>query len=301
MLRKWLRRAGLALAGLLALLVLAAGAGYAASARRLNRTHRAPDESLSIPTDSASLARGRHLATAIGKCVECHGENLGGKVFLDHPTLGRVVAANLTRGAGGIGASASALDLERAIRHGIRRDGRSVVIMPAEDWQGMSDADVGALIAYIRQLVPVDNVLPPTAIGPLARALLVGNVMPMLQAEKVAQSRHPVRTPPGPTAEYGRYLASVGGCTGCHGAGLSGGPIPGAPPEFKVPSNITPGGIGAWTEADFMRALRTGRRPDGTAIDTAMPWRLAGQMSDEEIRAVYAYLRTLPRTPFGNR
>ena len=299
--RKWLRRAGVALASLLALLVLAAGAGYGASARRLNRTYRAPDEALSIPTDAASLARGRHLATAIGKCVDCHGDNLGGRIVIDDPALGRVVATNLTRGRGGIGSSASALDLERAIRHGIRRDGRSVVFMPSEDWQEMSDADAGALIAYIRQLAPVDNVLPPTTLGPLGRALLVGNVVPLLKAELAAAAKHPPAQTPGPTVEYGRYLANIGGCTGCHGPRLSGGPIPGAPPSFKPAANITPGGIGHWTEADFTKALREGVRPGGTAIDPFMPWARTREMTDDEIRATWAYLRTVAPRQFGNR
>ena len=301
MIRKWLRRAGLALAGLLVLLVLAAGAGYGASARRLNRTYRAPAESLSIPTDSASLARGKHLATAIGKCVACHGDDLSGKMFIDDPALGRVAATNLTRGEGGIGDSVSALDLERAIRHGIRHDGRSVMIMPAEDWREMSDADVGALIAYIRQVEPVNKVLPSTSLGPVGRALLVGNVLPLLKAELVAEATHPRAAAAGPTAEYGRYLADIGGCTGCHGAGLSGGRLPGTPAEFKPAANITPAGIGHWTEADFVRALRTGTRPDGSPIDREMPWELTRLMTDEEIGALYAFLRTVPPKPYGNR
>ena len=299
--RKWLRRAGLALASLLVLLVLAAGAGYGASARRLNRTYRAPAEALSIPTDSASLARGKHLATAIGKCVACHGDDLSGKIFIDDPALGRVTAANLTSGRGGIGGRVSALDLERAIRHGIRHDGRSVMIMPAEDWREMSDADVGALIAYIRQLEPVDKVLPSSTLGPVGRALLVGNVLPLLKAELAAEATHPAAPEPGPTAEYGRYLANVGGCTGCHGVGLSGGRLPGTPPEFKPASNFTPAGIGRWTEADFVRALRTGTRPGGSPIDREMPWELTRLMTDEEMRALYLYLQTLPSRPYGNR
>jgi mono/diheme cytochrome c family protein len=123
----------------------------------------------------------------------------------------------------------------------------------------------------------------------------------MLKAESLAGSTHPAAPPAGPTAAYGRYLANVGGCTGCHGAGLSGGKIPGTPAEFKPPANITPAGIGHWTEADFVRALRTGVRPGGTNIDPEMPWRLTRLMTDEEIHALYEYLKTVPAKPYGNR
>ena len=93
----------------------------------------------------------------------------------------------------------------------------------------------------------------------------------------------------------------MGGCTGCHGPTLSGGHIPGTPPSWKPASNLTPRGIGSWTEADFTRALREGVRPNGTPIDTLMPWRLTRQMSDDEIRGLYAFLKTVPAKEFGGR
>ena len=102
-----------------------------------------------------------------------------------------------------------------------------------------------------------------------------------------------------PTARYGAYLAA--GCTGCHGPGDSGGKIPGTPPDWKPAANITPAGIGHYTEADFIRALREGRRPNGAPIDSLMPWRLTREMTDVELRALYAYLRTVPARPYGNR
>jgi len=102
-----------------------------------------------------------------------------------------------------------------------------------------------------------------------------------------------------PTAKYGEYLAI--GCTGCHGPTLSGGKIPGAPPEWKPAANITPEGIGRYSEDDFMRILRTGKRPDGSAVDSAMPWRLTKEMTDVELKAVFAYLKTVPAKAYGGR
>jgi mono/diheme cytochrome c family protein len=104
------------------------------------------------------------------------------------------------------------------------------------------------------------------------------------------------------TADYGRYLADIGGCTGCHGPTLSGGPIPGLPPESKPARNITPEGIGSWTEPDFFKALREGIRPDGTPIDsTQMPIRLTREMTDLETRAIFMYLKTVPPKATGGR
>jgi len=88
--RTILRRVGVVLGVLCAVVLLAAGAGYGASSWRLNRTFSTPDEPLTLPTDPAAIERGRHFATTIGKCVDCHGENFGGKMMIDHPMLGRV-------------------------------------------------------------------------------------------------------------------------------------------------------------------------------------------------------------------
>ena len=105
------------------------------------------------------------------------------------------------------------------------------------------------------------------------------------------------------TAEYGHYLAEIGGCTGCHGPTLSGGVDSRRHRRMRKPSaNLTPEGIGSWTEADFFKALREGIRPAGTAIDsTMMPIRLTREMTDLETKAIYMYLKTVPPKAFGGR
>jgi mono/diheme cytochrome c family protein len=135
----------------------------------------------------------------------------------------------------------------------------------------------------------------------MLRALYAAGQVKLLAAEEVKHGRrHDVSVASEPTAAFGKYLAS--GCVGCHGDGLSGGKIPGAPPEWGPAANITPTGIGRWSEADFARALRTARRPDGSMIDsTVMPIRLLRQMNDVEMAALYAYLRTVQPREFGNR
>lgn len=106
----------------------------------------------------------------------------------------------------------------------------------------------------------------------------------------------------GVSVAYGRYLAA--GCTGCHGLGYSGGPIPGAPPSFPPAANLTPdnaSGLGRWSEADFLRALREGVRPDGSTINPVMPWKNFARMSDTELKALYLFLQQVPAQPRGNR
>jgi mono/diheme cytochrome c family protein len=105
----------------------------------------------------------------------------------------------------------------------------------------------------------------------------------------------------GPTVEYGKYLIDVGGCSGCHGPGLSGGKVPGTPPDIKPAANLTPSGIGHYTEADFFRALRDGKRPGGAAIDPFMPVAFTKLMNDDEIRALFGYLKTVPAKAYGGR
>jgi cytochrome c553 len=235
------------------------------------------------------------LATVRG-CVECHGDNLGGRVFIDVPPVGRLAGANLTRGRA---APLTDADWERAVRHGVRRDGKPLLFMPSNEFAGMSDEDLAALMAYARSLPAVAAPLPPNRVGPVLRALTVAG-QATVAAEQVDHAKpHPARVAPAVTPEYGAYLAA--GCTGCHGAGFGGGKIPGAPPDWKPAANLTPTGIGHYTEADFIRALRTGRRPGGAAIDSSMPWRLTREMTDVELRALYAYLRALPARPYGTR
>lgn len=174
--------------------------------------------------------------------------------------------------------------------------------MPSVEFQHLSDQDLGAIIAYVKSRPAVDRELPKSYLGPLGRALHLAGQFPALAAEEVDHSmRPPQRIVAGPTAAYGRYLAMVGGCVGCHGPQLSGGHVPGTPPDFKPAANLTPAGIGHYTQDDFFHALREGKRPDGSAIDTFMPWQATRRMSDDEIRAVYAYLRTVPSKPFGGR
>lgn len=300
--KRVLRWVGIGLGAVVGLLAAAVGVIYGVSEFRLSKKYEVPAVAMSIRSDPELVARGEHVATVRG-CVDCHTASLGGQTFIDVLPIGRVFASNLTAGKGGIGARYSDADLVRAIRHGVRPDGSTLLVMPSQEFHVLSDEDVGALVAYIRSLPPVDNEPVDRRVGPLGRFLYLKGDLPLVPADLIDhRASRPAPPAEGPTAEYGAYL--VTGCLGCHGHNLSGGRIPGMPPSFPAAANITldvETGIGRWTEADFFRALREGKRPDGSELRPEMPWKLTAQMTDDEIRALWLHLQGVPVRPEGNR
>lgn len=292
--RKVLKWLGILLAALVGLVVIVALAGYLLSERRIAKAYSLDDESLTLPTDAASLAEGQRLVSIRG-CVDCHLADFGGGTFIDDPMIGTITAANLTSGAGSATAGYTVADWERAIRHGVGADGHSVLIMPSYEFAGLSDEQVAQMVAYLTSLPPVDRVPAEPQLGPLGRALFVMNQLPLLPAEKVDHSAaHPAAVPAEASVEYGRYMAST--CTGCHMPDLAGGAVPGSAPGDLPSANLTPAGnLGHWTQDDFMRTLREGVTPEGKELDPAvMPWPLTAQMTDVELEALWLYLQSLP-------
>lgn len=301
---RFLRLTAIALGTLVAIALILLAAVYVLSSRRLNRVYAAEVVTpRSIPTDAASIAHGEHIARAMASCAMCHGDDLGGQLLGPPGPIGTLAAPNLTRGEGGLGRTFTDADWVRGIRHGVHRDGTTLILMPSEAFVYMNETDVAALIAFLKQVPPVNREMPRTGLALLGRTLLVAGQFETLIAEKMAPHPYPADVAPGPTAEYGRYIANFTGCHGCHGFGLSGGPVP-SPPGTPPATNLTPDpatGIGKWTEADFERALRHGVRPDNRPIDTFMPWPYFSHMTDDEVKALWAYLRTVPPKPFGNK
>lgn len=249
--------------------------------------------------DSAVLARGAHVGGTLGGCAGCHGPNLSGGLVEDLGPIGQMYAPNLTSGRGGVGALYSDAELARAIRHGIRRDGTSLRFMPTPEHNWWPDEDLQAVVSWVRSHPPVDNDVPPTRVGALGKMLHRFGIFEMFSAQTVDHDQAPPAVEPGPTVAYGELLAR--GCAGCHGENLSGGKIPGAPAELPIPRNLTrhDTGLGAWSEADFATALRTGVRPDGSELLEFMP-RLPG-LTDTEVSALWAYLGSVEPREFGGR
>ena len=296
---KW---TGRIVGGLLGIVVLALAVLYGVTEYRMRKTYHVSPAPLAFHPTPDAVQKGARLAVVRG-CTDCHGENLGGKQFIDEMPLGRLYASNLTSGRGGVGATYTDQDWVRSIRHGVGPDGKPLLFMPAHEFNPIGDEDLGVLLAYVKSLPPVENVPVDNAVGPLGRALFLAGELPLVPAEMIDHDAPRKAAPaPGATAEYGAYLAT--GCTGCHGEGFSGGKIPGTPPDWPAAANLTSDpetGIGKWTEQDFFRALREGKRPDGTDLKPQMPWKLTAQMTDEEIRATWLYLRTVPAKAHGNR
>jgi mono/diheme cytochrome c family protein len=297
---KWI---GIGLGSLILLLMLAAGAVYAISEVRFNRTYEIQAAPVEIPTDAEAIAYGEHIASIRG-CKACHGENLSGQIEFQDPMVGVIANANLTRGQGSEVSDYTSEDWARSIRHGVGPDGKPLLIMPSNQHYIMSDKDLGALLAYIQSVPAVDNELPELALSLFPRLMYVLGPMDFLVPAELID--HDAPRPPAPeqgaTAEYGEYLAGL--CSLCHGPGFSGGPIPGTPPEDPPALNLTPAGeLAAWTFEDFLRAMRTGVTPSGRQLrDEYMPYQaLFGDMSDEEWEAIWLYLQTLAPGEYGNR
>ncbi|MEJ7758805.1 MAG: c-type cytochrome [Gemmatimonadaceae bacterium] len=287
---KWL---GYIVGGLVAVILLAVGTVYAITSSRMGKTYPTEVAAVAIPTDAAAIARGKHLSLTTGKCQVCHGDDMAGKVMMDAPVFARLTSSNLTAGKGGIGGSYSEADYVRAIRHGVGRDGKPLIFMPSEAFYHFNDADLGAIIAYLKTLPSADMTFAPMQqIGPIARIIYLFGDFPLIPAEITPRGEpRPAPVAEGVTAEYGEYLAKAGGCTGCHGQDVGGGnTIEGV----KVP-NLTPeGDMGKWTEADFFKTIRTGVRPDGRVLSAAMPWPAMKELTDNEMRALWIYLRSRP-------
>jgi mono/diheme cytochrome c family protein len=285
---KWL---GIGIAGLLLLVVILAGSLFLVGRSRANTAPEVATKPVTVAAnDTAAIARGRHIAEAITGCEACHGPDLGGKAFPIPAILTSMAAPNLTRGQGGVGATYTLADWDRAIRHGIGKDGRRLLIMPAEAYNYLNDSDAAALIAYLQTLAPVDRSFAPRKVGLAGGAMLGAGMMPtpydMIAHDSVGA--RPV-VAPGVTVEYGGYLANSAGCKVCHGFDFRGERKGAGPP--LGPSLVA---FVANNSAEaFRNTLRTGTTPSGRALDAEqMPWTSYRNMTDDEIEAVRLYIRS---------
>ena len=297
---KWLMIVVGGLIGVLLIIILVL---YGIGQARLNKTYTITPRMVKIPTDEVSLREGKRIFQYRG-CEACHGEDLQGLIYLENPAIGQVITPNLTAGEGGIGKDRSDLDLVRAVRYGVSSDGTASLFMPSTEFYYLSDQDLGRVLAYIRSKPPIDNQPEPSKLS--TTGFIVMNLtqeITFLPAELIPFENEPPPAPePGLTAEYGEYLALS--CPVCHGLGLSGGEIPGFPPEWPAAGNLTPGPgsrLPAWGEAGFIEIIQNGVKHGRAIHPDYMPWTSYRHMNDLELRAVYLYLMGLEPTNFGNR
>lgn len=276
-------------------LIGAAAFAQLGSAQKMNRVIAVDVQPIAIATDAAGLARGRYLYESRG-CTECHGRDGGGRVVIDDHAGFLVRAPDISRTAGGVAGTLSDTDWVRIVRHGIKPDGRPLMIMPSEDYARMTDADAGMLIGYVKTLPPANGAPAQLQFPLLVRGLYAAGIV-RDAAEKIDHSL----PPPQPVASsetlaYGDYVANS--CRGCHNDALSGGAIPGAPPEWPKAANLTPEPNSAFahyqTVEQFAGMLKSGKRPDGSTVSMVMPFESLKEMNDEDVRALFAYFKSLP-------
>lgn len=256
---------------------------------KLNQVHANPIADVKVASDAQTLARGEKFARA---CAGCHSPNgqlpLTGQDFLagGGPPVGTLWAPNLTPAHLGTWSDG---EIIRAIREGVNKDGHSLMIMPSATFHKLSDDDVHAIVAYLRTQ-PTDSQDTP------ARNInVVGSLLVAIAGDGLLSAQSPIQgvvtaPPAGPTREYGDYLAHASGCADCHGGNFQGGtPSDNGPPAgpsllaFAKENN----------EAAFFKVLRTGIKPDGTAVSEDMPWSDFEKYSDDDLRAIYLYLNYL--------
>jgi len=306
------RKVFLATALLIVLAVLATTI-YIASRQHL-RFHP-PEPAVVASADTAVIARGRYIVRNVADCGGCHGATdqidaymagvetplSGGFTFKIPPGEFRVrnITPDPETGIGRFSDGAIA----RALRYGVGYDGRA--LLPFMEMQGLSDEDLRAVVSYLRSQAPVRHPIPDhhyNLLGMIVRATALANPVG-------PKTTPPKDSPRGATVENGRYLAgSVANCWACHTqrdpntGGLTGTLYAGTvgftddlnPGRTWNPPNLTPapktGRTALLSEDEFVDRFRKGRLIAGSP----MPWQAFSRMSEDDLRAIYRFLRTLP-------
>jgi len=288
---KWI---GIILGSLIGLLLVVVVVLYFMGNARLNKTYTFASSNITIPTDAESIAYGKHRAETL--CQGCHGSDLSGlENWFDAPPIGRIDSANLTSGEGGLGADFTTEDYVRAIRHGIDRAGKPIFMVAVPSTSHLSDDDLASIIAYLKTIPPVDHTVKERHFTLLAYVMMAAGVLGDLPAEVVSHDIHVTAPVRGASVEYGEYLVNTNDCRVCHGPQLNGGTSP-DPTTTWISPNLTPGGeLGFWAEEDFINTLRTGITPGGHQLNENMPWQEYAKFYDDELKAIWLYLRSLPK------
>ena len=308
MARRWKKFAGISLLVLIALIVL--GITFTIGWRPFIGAQKRALTDRKFESTPQRMARGKYLVESVTGCLGCHsdadwskpgappmaGREGAGHVWADQD-LPWLVAPNITpdkeTGAG----NWSDDTLARAIREGIGHDGRALFpLMPYMNYRQMSDEDLASIIVYLRTIPPVRNQLPTTKM-PFPLNFFIQNVPQPLTS--------PVSALDMSTAvARGAYLTRMASCSDCHTIQIKGQPMAGMdfaggfilkePNGSVAAANITPdaSGISYYDEAMFIRAMREGK-VGARSLHASMPWIYFGRMTDDDLKSMFAFLRTL--------
>jgi len=291
----WIRRSLITVAALVGLVAAAVFAGTQLAERKMNRKVEVAVQGVAVPADPAAIERGRYLFASRG-CSGCHGANGAGHTFIDDGQGMKAHSPNITRGAGSTTLAYQPADWDRTVRHGVKPDGRPVFIMPSVDYNRLTNADLGALVAYVQSLPPAAGQGAQFQLPLPLRVMYGFGAIP--DAASLIDHTLPPQQPvaEGLTVEHGRYVANL--CIGCHGAKLEGGKVPGGPPDWPAAARLAPGAgsVIATRYADaeaFVKMLKAGKRADGSAI-AVMPFETLSALSDIDARALHLFLKSMP-------
>jgi mono/diheme cytochrome c family protein len=263
----------------------------------------------------ARLERGQYLVENVMGCFYCHSdrdwkapgalplEAVKGAGTAFHGGPGELYAPNITPDKEtGIG-SWSDDAIARAVREGVDKDGKALFpIMPYGNYRELADEDLASLIVYLRSIPPVRNLVPKSKIIFPVNHLMKSSPQPLTEPVVMPDISNPI--------DRGKYLTRQSSCNDCHTPKIQGQPIPGLafaggfpldqPTGPVTSANITPdpSGISYYDEQMFLTVMRTGQ-VGARKLNPTMPFALYSHMTDEDLKAIFAYLRTL--TPVSHR
>jgi len=291
----WVKIVGGLVAGLLTLLCVVVAVMGARGLGAIYLPGAAPAPNLKVAVTPQQVARGEYLVGL--SCVGCHGAVGADGNPTEQPPLtggwniaaaegfgfmGAMITENLT--PGGKLAGYSDGELFRVMRYSISKEGHKLGFMDFLPYKELSDEDTEALIAYLRSLPPAKSAAATRGSFNFIGAVLMGSGMFPPSAPGAASVKAP---PKGITAEYGKYVATFGECRGCHGPNLTGVEASALGPAVPNPRPT----VSTWTQAQFIQTMRTGVRPSGAPFTERMPWKSAAKMTDDDLAALYAYLK----------
>lgn len=263
--------------GIAGILVVAIVAIYGISTWKLNARHAIAGLGLRMAPSPSMVEEGKRLAHVNG-CIGCHGDDLAGHLFVDKLFIGRLSGHNLTRFV----PQYTDAQLASVIRGGVKFDGTGIIFMPSHAMVRLADADVAAIIAYLRTVERRPDAAKDTSLGLLARALVVIGMIP-IEPDIVDPAQLGPRERPMAADALGRYVARTT-CAYCHGLDLHGEEQVASPNLFAI--------VPAYSLADFRTLLSTGIAMGGRKLGlmTEMSQSALKYLNDDEVAAAYAYL-----------
>ena len=279
--RRILKWIGIVVGGLVGLILIVA---VVLSTLGRNRLNNAPEVAVQTVALSGDAAHGKHLVENVAACVACHGKQFEGGPFIDEPPIGYVPAPNLTS----THIDYTDEDWARAIRHGVAGDGRVMAAMPSTHYQNMSDQDLADIIAYMKTVPPAADEYGVRQLSFTGNIIFGNMAFGTLPVNVIEHENVGGRVAVAESAEYGEYLATVGSCKECHGPALDGVTL-----DPNAPQGPTLASVAGWSDAEFITAMRTGVTPSGKQLSEEMPFSYYAGQTDEELRAMWMFLRTL--------